>query len=66
MKKQYKFLYALWIIFIVLLIIFNIYTRINNVDMTELRLLITYWKQYAFLILGVIIPYLILVIKKKL
>ncbi|MBN1042362.1 hypothetical protein FDB55_06720 [Clostridium botulinum] len=66
MKKQYKFLYALWILFIMLLTVFNIYIRIKNVDITEFRLLIMYWKQYVFLICGVIIPYLILVIKNKL
>lgn len=30
-------------------IVCAIYLKINNIDMTELRLLITYWKSYIFI-----------------
>ncbi|MDU4587053.1 MULTISPECIES: hypothetical protein [Clostridium] len=66
MKKRYKVLYVFWIIFAILLFSFSIYIRVKNIDVTEFRLLITYWKQYVFLFSGMIIPYLILAIKKKL
>ena len=65
MKKRYKVLYVFWILFAILLFSFSIYIRVKNIDVTEFRLLKTYWKQYVFLFSGMIIPYQYLLSKRN-
>jgi|GEM_PF-2929152 len=41
----------MWLGLVLIIIggVYAIYLKINNIDMTELRLLITYWKSYILI-----------------
>lgn len=41
----------LGLVLIIIGCVYTIYLKINNIDMTELRLLITYWKSYVLIMI---------------
>lgn len=42
------------IIIILILFGYGVYLRMSNPDMTDIRWVITYWKEYLFIILGIL------------
>jgi hypothetical protein len=51
------------IILILILFGYGAYLRVSNLDMTDIRWIITYWKEYLFIVLGILANGLILGIK---
>lgn len=57
--KRYKWLVVGFIFLIyALILVFLSSLRFKNIDMTEMRLLVTYWKEYVVCIILSIICYL--------
>lgn len=44
---------------VIVVVVFQVYTRFTNIDMTETRLLVDYWPVYAGSLLALIVFYLL-------
>lgn len=60
MKKYRWLIIGLMLLIYVFILIFLWDLRYKNIDMTEMRLLITYWKEYVSCVVLSIICYLII------
>lgn len=58
-KKRKLAAYILMILTAFALSVYEIHLRFTNIDMTELRLFLTYWKQEAIFIIDFYIRYLV-------
>ncbi len=65
MSKIDKLLFVFSVIFAILFCIFNIYIKIINIDKTELRILIIYWRELLVLYLAAVLPYSIMLYKRN-
>lgn len=59
---KYRVLKVVAILVMFLIVIYGAYLKFSNPDMTETRLLITYWKQHVLMVLGIITSMIVSVI----